>query len=891
MTASPCVMGERGLHSSELSVLVDSIGHDSKAHQNYLDQVSNSFKKNDLISPMNMHCNQMRSLSDCDDLVDRDVLAFAQNSFSIILEENFISLLKNVDATEEVKQDDKKELDEAIQCSCVESSFFVSSGADFKTTKKVIDIKAAQVTEDVFKSYGKKFINEYAHQYEDAIYLLNHSNALSSQREKQTLCRGADQLESKIQQSCPHKSKKKINERIDLMFSEVDFGDARTLAARLDFIDYHTIHRKVKDRNGNDVTYLRPEYDKTRSGLKQTDEFKLLDKMLTGLLTRRDFHQLSKNSPTDSGLEIISKYMSDLLSKDFDSTMATLFDGKIPPRLVAKWQETRKSPSARMEFEQQFKKYFLNTAPSHPALASILLDPSTFASFMKHADGKNVSSVFNELENNFKGIETSMLDRCQKIVQDFADVVCVEDEDVLSGLSKESLKTFLDEKEEEYDLLGGIKDILSCRGGAGKLAGLQGLNKSGRNIINSDLHLFLNEKEKAQDSYSKFARDIAHGESKSRLISFAAQASSNSDIRTTSYNPMKNHLDRFKDSKIINAAGVVKDSSHEVSIAQSSVSRNSASLIKNNDMSSDSISIVASKAHQNNLFLPSYRTISEGKEGEDRKNSEILDFLAHREDKEVISSHISKLDNKELSELQNFKRNALLEKEKNLMKQIEDEKSSLERLKSEIDGLIAGKTVMQEASKAKKVSTTALEASNKGNGFVQPKSLSADLNDHSSSVAGRGNDSRSPASVTHASLNNASMASRSMGGEQEQASRANKVSAMKEATGVKKGLVLQEKTEIINSPKEISASIVEYLKSVDAETFIRFTEEGVVYKYKTIENGKVVEKEVHVSMNDVDPVALAEIVRESEVKLSSLQRKYSYETLKMIITEEALLKI
>ena len=100
------------------------------------------------------------------------------------------------------------------------------------------------------------------------------------------------------------------------------------------------------------------------------------------------------------------------------------------------------------------------------------------------------------------------------------------------------------------------------------------------------------------------------------------------------------------------------------------------------------------------------------------------------------------------------------------------------------------------------------------------------------------------------------------------------------------GLQLQDEKNFFKDSKELSDKIVDYLKNADGETFLKFTKEGVVYKYKVVENGVEVEKEVYVSLSDLDTNLIKEIIKNSEEKISLLERKYSFDSLKMIITEE-----
>ncbi|HLT22153.1 MAG TPA: hypothetical protein VKZ84_01870 [Bacteriovoracaceae bacterium] len=859
-----------------LSRLVNEIDDKSNAHQNYIDMRNLIHRPHDG-SWGNAHCKLMQKI-DCDDHFGfTPITDFAREAFGVSFF-NSTSMRPSIEQNQSVL----RTMDEETKCLCIESTLAVKLEENGGDLEVIVDARIKDIQENVLKSFGKKVINDYAHIYEDGMFFLNHTNVINPQKTDALLCRGASHLTQKIGEKCPNKKKAQIDKRLELIFSEMDFNGAKTIEEKLQYVDYNTIHRKAKDSKGNEVTYLRSEYDKTRYGLKQTQEFKVLDRMLTNLFSSNEFQDERSYGP---GFEVISTKISELLFKDFDGTITKIFNNQVPQKFLDEWKTVRSMPNAKQEFEDRFTRYLLKVAPSHPGLSTILLDSDMFSKFKSHSQTKKISSVFSELENNFSEMEKYMEARCQKMADDFADVVCLEEEDILNSLSKDSLKSF--SQSEDGDILG-INDVVMCRGGQYSNMSFQGLNKDGSKIVNSDLFMFLNDKNNSADPYSSFAHDLANNEKKRELISYAALASNSNTPRRSSYDPLKNHFDKFKKDKLIDSNGAIAEVNITYDrgvVRDSSVDRSIASI-----PSIAQASVTASTTAQ---VLPRFSsTVGQADLNNKVDTKELSDMFSSREDKDEINSHLSKLHSKELKELQDFRRNVLSEKEEALKMQLDEEKKNLEKLKATIDNLTSSKNEIKENVPAKKGNNKVVETNTSPSSrvvnhevrdipSVNRVAASNENRAHFAPSAGTG-----AASISSGGLSQSAASSRST--SNAGTSKAGVANNNEAATANRRGLVVQESSAIISNNQEITKNIVEYLKTVDSETFLRFTKEGVVYKYKTVENGVLVDKEVHVSVNDVDPQALAEIVKVSEMKLDEVQRKYSYESLKIIISEEAL---
>ncbi|MFA7614757.1 MAG: hypothetical protein WCY48_11030, partial [Candidatus Caldatribacteriota bacterium] len=786
-------------------------------------------------------------------------------------------------------------------CSCVESNFMIKMGDKAEEAEKIIEDRANELSDEILKSFGKKFINEYAHHYEDGMYFLNHTDLIPQRQSEELLCRGAKRFEKAVAKRCPDKDKNILRERMNLILSEMDFGEAKTLEDKLKHVDVNTVQRKAKDSQGNEFTYLRTEYDKTRYGLKTADHFKSMDKILTTVLTQGDLDPIKDRYPFKNGVELISIYLSDLLIRDFDGATQTLLKD-VPENVIKEWREIRNGPNPRGALETRFLKFHFRVIPSNPVLGSVLLDNILFSRFYSSVKNKKVKSVFDELEKNFSEMRKYMESRCRELEDNFAEVVCLEKEEVIGSLTDKDILNFVGDTIDEYDPLNGVNDILACRANSKPLLAFKDLNREGSKLLNSDYFGLIQNKDNPTDPYSTLAHTVANDPVGRNLMQAAAKVSEDGPKRKSSYNPLLAHFENLKSDRFIDSSGTILEVKNPEVFSTSAQIKEIKELKKvevgeeiSHSSTSSSGELFELVTHQMSTPvqpIPNFRVTH-------NDSSEIVDFLSNREDKEVINRHVSHLDTQQINDLNNFRTSILKEKEDLLNLKLDEEKKNLEKLKTQIDSLTSSKAMMEDIAsnpkteqpntarvaasqdvKERVVSNSDLNERNlpgrlEGRNYSAPTSVVAPIAGSvpqmggAASVAGGGTSVSSGASRSIASIPSASL-------------------EKKEGSTSSRGLIVSAKTPISDNKKEITKNIVEYLKSADTETLLQFTTEGVIYQYQTLENGVLIEKEIHVSLDDVDPEMLAEIIKESELKIEQLQRKYSYETLKIIISEEAL---
>lgn len=890
--------------AANLDILANDISTRSGINQNYISRV-NAISR-DTTKPMawqNASCFALLSQSDCFDILGVNHLTtFASDTFRALLNQdqkvmqskkrNIFDMNTRANISE-LPRSEVRSQDKELMCSCVESVFMAQMGEEGKQDQlqNVIDRRSNNLADEVLQSFGKKFINDYAHLYEDGIYFLNHTNLIPARKSETLLCRGADRFEKAVSKRCPEKDKNILSERMDIIFGQMDFGGASTLEEKLKYVDLNTIQRKSKDSNGNEFTYLRTEYDKTRYGLKTANHFKSLDRILTNVLTQGDLDSIKKRYPFKNGLEILSMYLSDLLVRDFDGTVKNLLKDA-PPHIIEEWRDIKNGPNPRSDFETRFVNYHLKVIPSNPALASVLLDGALFNKFHKSVKNKKITSIFDELENNFTEMQKHMEDRCDEMVASFAEVVCLEKEEVLGGLSDEGILNFVGDKNDEYDPLNGINDILACRANKNTIIAFQNLNKEGSKLLNSDYFGLIENKENATDAYSTLAHKVANDEESRKLMEAAAKVSDGAPKRKSSYNPLTAHFESLKKDRFIDSSGTILEVKNSQMVSEKVDLKNVENEMTPNhslNSSAGAFEVLNSQLNTQVQPLNNFKVVN-------NDSKEVFDFLSNHDDKEVINRHVSHLNSQEISELNRYKTSVLKEKEDLLNLKLDEEKKNLEKLQAQIDSLTSSKSMMEDlTSKAKTGdarSTKVFSQDTKG-------TVSTDLNERSfpGRLEARSHSASTPVTgqIGASSPNMGGGANISSGGSSLSSGAARSIASIpapsieaKDSNSSVRGLVLSAKSPISDNKQEITQNIVEYLKSADSETLLKFTKEGVTYQYQTLENGVLIEKEVHVSLDDVDPEMLAEIIKESEVKIEKLQRKYSYEALKIIISEEAL---
>lgn len=862
--ATGCISGE----NKDFGTLYKRVVKSGNAFDNYVSINANqkSFNPDALYSGDNFHCSIFKvSREDCEGeaTTGSELSGFMHNSIMAISSYGWSTMGgKEISPDSELSQ----------KCACIETNFYVSSpGVKPEVIESYIKSQKEKASEKVLKAYGKKFLNEYALFFEDMIYLVNQTKVIQGKAKESLFCRGAEQIQKEISKKCPGVSSGQLEKRMGLLFDGIKGLEKNSdLSSILGFVDASTVQRKVVDANGAEVIYARTEFDKSRFGLTLSPEFRFVDSMLTEVIFNDEQFREKFMSRPSEGLESVAEHLAEQLKNNFDETVVKLSRNGRPTKAILDELNALKTQS-KDAVSDKLKNYLLDSVAIHSGLSAILLQPGLLQQTLRATRGKKSNSLTESLQNNFSFLEDHMKEKCDNMVSQFAQVACLPPENVLAHLPKSSLKQLIEE-EENFAPSQNINDLIGCASGEKKFGPFENLSQNGSSVVQSDfLALYDGKNTKPQDSFSLFAESLANKDKEGELIAKAANVYYQRGGKDSVYEPLSKYVGN-RENKLIDSNG------NTMTIAQ----RETTKLAERNreqnpeSLQGSQISQMAGAKLPNSTSLGDFR-IGEKSIFNNSSARAVSEFLSKREDKKEIDQHISRVENSELKKLQEFKELVLAEKEASLLKQLDDEKKSLSELRSQIDKLTTGKNnVVDHTQQQQQPRQIGSRLENSKVDIDQRVQFAQSQNNEASSS--RSFD-RAPASVAF-STGGSAMGATAMGRSYVPSSP---------STAVQKapvGLQLQDDKNALRDSKVLSEKIVDYLKNVDGETFLKFTKEGVVYKYKVVENGVEVEKEVYVSLSDFDNSLIKEIIKNSEDKISLLERKYSFDSLKMIITEE-----
>lgn len=862
------VTGCAGGENKDLGTLYKRLAKSANTFGNYENMNANqkSYKPDALYSGENFHCSIFKvSAENCEEEVapGNELYSFMHDSITAISRYGWSTVGgRDVDPESELSQ----------KCACIETNFYVSSpGVKTESITNYINTQKEKASEKVLKAYGKKFLNEYSLFYEDMIYLVNQTKVIQGKSKESLFCRGAEQIQKEISKKCPGVNSGQIEKRMGLLFEGIKGVEKNSdLDAVLSFVDASTVQRKVTDGNGSEVIYARTEFDKSRFGLTLSPEFRFVDSVLTEVIFNDEqFRERFMYRPSQ-GLESVAEYLAEQFKNNFDETLVKLSRNGRPTQAIIDELNALKAQS-KDAIGEKLKKHLLDSVAIHPGLSAILLEPGLLQQTLRATRGKKSNSLMESLQNNFSFLEDHMKERCDNMVSQFAQVACLPPEDVLAHLPKSSLKQLLEEQ-ENFVPNQNINDLINCASGEKEFSPFENLSQNGSSVVQSDFLAILDGNKKPQDSFSLFAQSLANKDQEGDLIAKAANVYYQRGGRESVYEPLSKYVGN-RENKLIDSNG------NTMTIAQ----REAAKVAERyREQGTESLQgshisqVPAAKAPMSSSF--SDFRVRETSASNNSSAKAVSEFLSKREDKKEIDQHISRVDNSELKKLQEFKESVLADKEARLLKELDDEKKSLSELRSQIDKLTSGKNNVVGHTQRQQQQPRQMGSRIEDDRVAVDQRVQFAPSQNSEASPSRTYD-RAPASVAF-STGGSAMGASAMG--RSYASSASSVAAQKTPAG----LQLQDEKNVFKDSKELSDKIVDYLKNADGETFLKFTKEGVVYKYKVVENGVEVEKEVYVSLSDLDNNLIKEIIKNSEEKISLLERKYSFNSLKMIITEE-----
>jgi hypothetical protein len=780
----------------------------------------------------------------------------------------------------------------SAQCQCIQEQI----GPKVPAAEKKAEIERLKAA--VRKEAGKKVLNDYTSHFEDVrFYVANAAQIFHKKEERwnqeatQISCRSADKILEAVNNhsGCKELPSEVQDERLN--------GILRSFGSQLerDFQgNLRSIQQQILSESAN-PKYSGPESEKRKrtdralyTMLMDSEDFKIVNRVLTKVLKNPLLKEklnakmlTSSNTPQH---EMFTALESEFFSSD-KTKLNSFFDIEtLGPELHAKFSASVRENKPQ-SFYDELKAMISVAADQHPGVGRLMTSKELFRNSMFKIGRSQDAVAFLESDKTMK---SHFEENCGNVIKNFAEVVCSTDDALMSNVNQEELEKIILLPPASLQRIQ-TQALVLCE----ETKSLSSLNspfllsphdrKSSYNdLINptSDPSVRSIVREAQTNPSSAAGRALARSEK--------AHVDPGHTVRNDTFAKEVFEADMPKSQSNLAASPaiapvkspVVSDKNLENTVSQSADLRQEVvpeqSLYNNNGVTPQAINSNISSSKIEN-------------------SKEMREFLADETAKEPVTKLVDDSSDDVMKELIRLKE----ETEKNKLRilelssdnqklKLQASEAALNKLQKERAALNPGEPVVDEP----------VELTKKDKIF-QPSTLrenSRDVASATSSETGSANAGTSSGSQVSASSQG------SLGGLNR---------ALLASSGLRGGVDTNERVVVSSATtrtasleiksQDVGLDLLNYISSNDADiqTLIKLKTSGIMYKYKVVENGEVVEKEMLIDYQnlneDVKKIIDRKISqnkdRNSEVarldkEIKDLKRVYSYSALKIILGEQ-----
>lgn len=807
---------------------------------------------------------------------------------------------------------DKLGGEKAKACNCLSKKLELIYQNDQNRLTRARDELSKKLTNAVYTQLGRKFLNDYAANIENIAFYTTSvptffGKTMEEQQEKAQLaqCSKPSMFETAIRRKCGSNKipQSHINKRVNAIFGVYGRKEG-SIEKKLEALNY-----KISVLDGNGVTknangevYTRFDHDTYRASLVKTDyRHKMVDSIVKKAMKEERFIDLINEDPK-TPYEIISAELFKMAKESPEKFAATYFpesDIETKSKFFQAMQDSSQTP------EQNIIASSIATSMGlHPGFDTMMRDKKILKKVIDLSYDNN-QSLTDVLETKESGLLDKYQDQCKSIVNNFAEIVCMDSSKMANLISNEQALQLIPLPYEEQDI---VRDIMCKKNGNGDSDLVQNLMMENLAEKRSDFHDRMNVP--VADQTNPFRKMYTHIQDKNSEV---LGQLNDSIIKTRGLfsSLTADGLVSTTFGSKLDAKSITGDSLKDYRKIENLLASNDTTLVPfkpetSSDIGSSMIGLPKPDMFQNNMMnqapvqtsVPAYQNAAvasqpptaASKSLTDMKK-EFRDFLSNESNKDNVDRLVSGADEsmiKELSKLRDeYTKNQTrlseltTEHEKLKLKMMEDQLRSLEEEKTQL----VPQAEKREVSKERTAESTGLSDLRREIASVsQIDSGSASAGVASGSSSGSTGGGR--ASVLSGGSSQAAISSVATGDSAPAvivSSQAAKAS----------GLTVES--------SDYSKEIMSFLEkdSVDIHTLLKMKTSGMVYKYKVVENGQVIEKEMLIDyqslnenakkMIDLKIAAKGIDVRQLERidgEMKKLKREYTYNSLRVLLTEQ-----
>lgn len=791
-------------------------------------------------------------------------------------------------------------------CQCIESKAKKEYPNDLERLRQMGERKK-NLEDLIKKNFGTNFINKYAGHLEDVRFFARTARTAFTENTSQARdiikgvqCSNSDDFKSAVRAKC-QLPESELKAKMDSVFS--------ILGQKADGFNYFDkLNREIMVNTSVPGKHMsRHDFDMVRSGMVRSDKnVKFADSFVTELLKdNKAVEEITKDTKKTPYNAII-----DFIVKEISTNKRRFFNKYIDSNIVGQ----EKLRELEREFQDIPKAVATLTglldftSEVHPGFDNLMKDSSLFAS-MANKMGRRDSSAIAMLENRQDLMLPKFRERCEEMKADLAQYLCTKEDELVNNVDKNELRQLVKQSGDDSNYL--MDDLAICRnGGTQKNNGAFSRLTPGPEDRKSDVVERLTNKD-YQTHKNLFTRIVkSHLESSSATRAYIAQAAQEGYSVSGNFDDSFGRQFDISSSDKISFAGVgpetqisqltgvnpevalLKDEARQAATAQTQLAQDVPPLMN--------------PAYATNFMAPpppqetSVAKSTSSSQPTTDMRSELREFLSNKENQENVDRLMRTADDKQVAELAKLREEALKNQERILQLQSESERMKLQQIKDQLATLEEKRAQAVSSNISPETDTESSDDRSQGRATRDIASVQGEVQGGANAgfTGQKAGGSAAGASAASNGSSDGGATLRSL--RNELASGNGELSSAGSTEPVVISSAQARAGSIEIRSNELSSEILNFLESEpDVQTLIKIRKSGMLYKYKVVENGREVQKELMIdftTLNDDVKKIIDQKIAESgragteaqrlSADIRNLRRSHTFNSLKIILGEQ-----
>ena len=749
-------------------------------------------------------------------------------------------------------------------------------------------------------NFNKRFINRYGAHLEDVRYFAQNARSAFSATPERVIsevrsvqCSNSEEFKDALKSQCQLPDAE-LNEKMDSIFS--------VLGEKAEGFSYlNTLNREVMINSSVPGQKMsRSDFDAVRSGMVTNDKnVRFADSFVAQILKDKDAVASIMNDKSKSPYNALIGF----IAKEIGTNKRRFLNKYINNDIIgdAKFRELQTEFNDIPKALDTLTGVLDFAIETHPGLDNLLKKKDLFqqaANKIKNRDGSAIAL----LENSTDLMLPRFKKECDELKADLAQYLCTKEDDLVKNVGKNELRKLVKESGDTSSLL--LDDLAICKNGSMRIHNgpftqlafdetdrksdiLERLtNKDYKTHKNLFTRIVKGNKEASSETKQYIAQAAQQGYSSAGIIedSFSSQFDIKSSEKVSFVNPKNSGAGSAQPISQTADAVATKDDSRQQPTTQFGAETPA----------------MLNPGYATNFAAPvkeaEVATAKPATQASSDLRNELREFLGQKEGKESVDKMMKDASDSQVAELARLREEALKSREQLLALQSEGEKAKLKQIQDQLSSL----EEQREKAVAQNVSPEESESEERssGRGSRDIASVASEAGGATSGFAGRTGGSSSGASSSSSGSGDSSSTSGAKAVRADLLNGSGEVASSSDPVVFSSAQARSGSLEIKSS--ELSKEVLTFLESEpDVQTLINMRRSGMLYKYKVVENGKEVDKEIMIdykNLNDDVKKLIDQKIADSgragteaqrlSAEIKNLRRTYSYNSLKIILGEQ-----